>query len=819
MKNRRVPILIFFVFVMVLLAPHIPTAQASQVSSTLFSTPTQTDDPFGPHERIVVTAQYTDHAQVRAFAGVNEPWAVDLDAQTMTVDVNRDEYDLLLALRFRVTVDEKRTAERNRPTWRVSSDASTIPGYACYRTVEGTYNDAAAIATAYPTLAEWIDIGDSWQKTQGVGGYDLMVLRLTNEKITEKKPVLFAMTGLHAREYAPPELSLRFAESLINGYGTDPDITWILDHQEIHLLFHANPDGRKQAETGILWRKNTNQNYCGTTSTLRGADLNRNFSFSWNECGNENCSSGSQCSVLYRGPSAASEPETQAIEAYVRSIFPDQREDDASTAAPDTATGVFLDIHSYGEMILWPWGATYTVPPNHTALQTLGRKFAFFNNYEPQQAVYLYPTDGATDDFGYGELGIAAYTFEIGTSFFQNCGAFESAILPNNLNALMYAAKASRAPYQTPAGPDVRDITFSTNPITVGDPVTVTVTLDDTRFSANNGTEPRQNISAAKLYMTPPWEADTLTHALIPTDGSFDSTVETAQHRLETTNLPGGQHTLYLRGRDLAGNWGAVSAAHLYIVDPSNAPTLQGHVRDINGNALTTTVKITANNIFTASASPNGFYRMRTISDTFTLEASAEGYAPATVSGITASDGQTITQDFTLTPYCELFRDDVENGIGDWNADAPWALTTEKSHSENHAWTDSPGTSYANNKNISLTSPILDLSSVTEVTLDFWQICDTETDYDFCYVEAFDGTTWHTLSSDHGPHNTWEKVSLDASMLDGVEQAQIRFRLTSDETLVDDGWYIDDLVVRGAGVGCANSVPDNFQIFLPILIK
>ena len=32
-------------------------------------------------------------------------------------------------------------------------------------------------------------------------------------------------------------------------------------------MLHTNPDGRKQAETGLSWRKNTNQNYCGATST------------------------------------------------------------------------------------------------------------------------------------------------------------------------------------------------------------------------------------------------------------------------------------------------------------------------------------------------------------------------------------------------------------------------------------------------------------------------------------------------------------------------------------------------------------------------
>jgi carboxypeptidase T len=117
-------------------------------------------------------------------------------------------------------------------------------------------------------------------------------------------------------------------------------------------------------------------------------------------------------------------------------------------------------MHSYSQLVLWSWGFTYDPPPNNTALVTLGRKFAYFNGYEPDQAVGLYPTDGTTDDFAYGELGLAAYTFELGTTFFQDCSTFENQILPDNLEALVYAAKTARAPYMLPAGPDALDLNF-----------------------------------------------------------------------------------------------------------------------------------------------------------------------------------------------------------------------------------------------------------------------------------------------------------------------------------------------------------------------
>ena len=101
------------------------------------------------------------------------------------------------------------------------------------------------------------------------------------------------------------------------------------------------------------------------------------------------------------------------------------------------------------------------VAPNGPTLQTLGRKFAYFNNYTPQQSINLYATDGTTIDFAYGTLGVAAYTFEIGIAFFESCDSFVSTVIPENMPALLYAAKVVRTPYQTPAGPEALNVTAS----------------------------------------------------------------------------------------------------------------------------------------------------------------------------------------------------------------------------------------------------------------------------------------------------------------------------------------------------------------------
>jgi carboxypeptidase T len=450
-------------------------------------------------------------------------------------------------------------------------EPSAIPGYACYETVEETFAAADGLIAARPTLASWVNAGSSWLKTQNAGGHDIKVLKLTHNAVAappEGKPKLFINSAIHAREYTTTPLVLEFARWLVNGHGTNADTTWILDHHEVHLMLHTNPDGRQRAETGLSWRKNANNNFCANTNT-RGIDLNRNFGYSWNSTAGQG-SSGSQCSLTYRGPSAASEPETQAVEGYLRSIFPDRRGPGANDAAPADTAGIHIDIHSYGQLVLWPWGNTATPAPNGAALQTLGRRFAWFSGYTPQQSIGLYPTDGTSDGPSYGDLGVAAFTFELGTAFFESCTSFEANVKPKNLPALIYAAKVVRAPYITPGGPEVLAPTLggsaSTTGVVAGTGVPLTASATDTRFHNTNGAEASQTVTAAEATIgTPPWEAGAVPVVLQPGDGSFNSATESLVGNLPTAGLAAGKHIVYVRARDASGTWGPVSAVFLNI--------------------------------------------------------------------------------------------------------------------------------------------------------------------------------------------------------------------------------------------------------------
>ncbi|MEL6200635.1 MAG: M14 family zinc carboxypeptidase, partial [Pseudomonadota bacterium] len=289
-------------------------------------------------ERVVVRAFYDDPVALQKLVRFTAPWKVVLEKRYLIVDASEAEAESMIAMGFRLEVDQRRTTELLAPRRIDEAQRAGIPGFSCYRTVDETYATAEALVTAYPDLAEWIDVGDSWEKLNGFGGDDLRVLKLTNQNVGGEKPKLFNTSAIHAREYTTAELNTRFAEYLLQNYGSNADATWLLDYNEVHLMLQANPDGRRRAQTGLSWRKNTNQNFCGATSNNRGVDLNRNFEYQWGCCGG---SSGNQCSIVYRGPGPGSEPESAAIMAYARSIFDDARGPNNSDLAPADTSGVY----------------------------------------------------------------------------------------------------------------------------------------------------------------------------------------------------------------------------------------------------------------------------------------------------------------------------------------------------------------------------------------------------------------------------------------------------------------------------------------------
>ena len=210
----------------------------------------------------------------------------------------------------------------------------------------------------------------------------------------------------HAREHLTIEQILDTFGQLTSRYGDDARITDIVNGREVWFIFALNPDGWAYDLGGSPyrgWRKNRQPN---ANSSTVGTDLNRNYGYRWGCCGG---SSGSKGAWNYRGTSAFSTPETRVMRDFVNSRVIGGRQQIRSA----------ISFHTNGELILWPYGYTFTNVPSdmrsddHRVFVAMGRGMANRNGYTAQQSSDLYKTDGDFIDWMYGKHRIFAFTIEL----------------------------------------------------------------------------------------------------------------------------------------------------------------------------------------------------------------------------------------------------------------------------------------------------------------------------------------------------------------------------------------------------------------------
>ena len=106
----------------------------------------------------------------------------------------------------------------------------------------------------HPDISEMVDIGDSWEKLQGISMRDILALKISDNVLLDEDEPEVLIVGLHhAREWTTSEIVYELAENLTSGYGFDPRISWLVDNREIWLVPIVNPDGLDYALTTDEW--------------------------------------------------------------------------------------------------------------------------------------------------------------------------------------------------------------------------------------------------------------------------------------------------------------------------------------------------------------------------------------------------------------------------------------------------------------------------------------------------------------------------------------------------------------------------------------
>jgi hypothetical protein len=283
-----------------------------------------------------------------------------------------------------------------------SAAASGFPaGYAGYHTYAEMSAEVAAVAAAHPDIVRRLSIGKSYQ------GRTVTAVKISdNVAVDENEPEVLFDGMTHADEHMGLEMTLHIMHWLVDGYGTNPRITKIVNSREIWIVFQVNPDGAEYDISGgrfHSWRKNRQPT---PGSRAIGTDLNRNFGYRWGGGGR---TSANPYAITYRGRHAFSAPETRNIRDFLASRVVGGRQQIRAA----------ITFHESGRLVMWPYGYTLANVPadmtvdDHNALSIIGRHIAATNGYRPEQASDLYITSGTTRDYEYGMYRIFAYTFEL----------------------------------------------------------------------------------------------------------------------------------------------------------------------------------------------------------------------------------------------------------------------------------------------------------------------------------------------------------------------------------------------------------------------
>ncbi len=319
---------------------------------------------------------------------------------------------------------------------RVSIQRQRVRGatfHEAYHTLAEIDAEIQQYAVTYPAIAQTVNLGTS------VEGRTIRGIRITGPGNGPDKPGLFIHGGQHAREWIGPAVMVYIADWLLSNYGTDATATRLVDGLEWFILPVMNPDGYEYSWTTFrMWRKNRRNNGNGTF----GVDLNRNWGYQWADGDGQSTDPGND---TYRGPSPFSEPETQAMRDFV-------------LARPNIAG--FIDFHNYSELILWPWGYTGQLSPDHAEFAMIGAGmhdsvFAVHGHSYDHGPIYttIYPAAGVSADWVYGanapDRFIAAFAIELRDNGQNGFLLPPEEIVPTseeNLQAVIFLADAISAP-------------------------------------------------------------------------------------------------------------------------------------------------------------------------------------------------------------------------------------------------------------------------------------------------------------------------------------------------------------------------------------
>lgn len=210
-----------------------------------------------------------------------------------------------------------------------------------------------------------------------------------NPDVKENEPEVLYIALNHASQPLGMMTVMYFMHHLLENYGTDPEVTYLVNNRELYFVPVINPDGYVYNEQmspngGGLWGKNRRDNGGG----LFGVNLINNYSYKWgiDDIG----SSPKPQDRRYRGTAPFSEPETQAVRDFC-------------------LAHKFLISNSYfgyGEIVYPPWSYIHEETPDSSKFNRLIKLATVINGYTNAFSLPVAEfesVNGTSQDWMYGE--------------------------------------------------------------------------------------------------------------------------------------------------------------------------------------------------------------------------------------------------------------------------------------------------------------------------------------------------------------------------------------------------------------------------------
>lgn len=343
-----------------------------------------------------------DHVRIKEGVYID---VVARNGQVLILQENGIPYDIL------ITDMTQHFLDNNVPEVSRDFDLGSMLGNYTYSEVVVKMDTLAAL---YPNIvAEKDSIGTT------IEGRTIWAYKVSdNPEQDENEPEVLYTGITHAREPLGMMNQFYYVQWLCENYPNDEIAQYLINERELWFIPVINPDGYVYNETiapngGGMQRKNRRDTDCGD-GTQRGVDLNRNYGYEW---GADNSgSSPNPCSSVFRGDSAFSEPETQAVRDF--------------TLAHEFSN--VLHYHAYSNVLIHSWGdGTLPDEPDLTTIREIGWEMSKFNGYQVGTGYETigYGVNGDAVDWSYGDAGLIAYTPEVG-SYQDNFWPPENRVIP-----------------------------------------------------------------------------------------------------------------------------------------------------------------------------------------------------------------------------------------------------------------------------------------------------------------------------------------------------------------------------------------------------